>query len=109
MKRRLTLKKYLMKTKATIFAILFANASQAYSQQPPTVTDYLLDIGVYRPAGLIMTAMGSLAFAATLPTSLAASVFSLDEFISDAGKDFVVKPAEFTFTRPLGSPADSIF
>lgn len=91
-----------MTQKTLVFLTLLAVTMPAHSQSQPTTLDYMVDIGFYRPFGAITTLLGATGFMLTLPTSLIASVFTLDESISQAGKEFVYEPASFTFTRPLG-------
>ena len=66
-----------------------------YLHKPPAgamVADFVL----MRPLGIVATAGGSVLFVLTLPFS------ALGQNVGDAGQALVVKPAKFTFTRPLG-------
>jgi len=92
----------IMIKKTLALLLLLAATSQAHSQTQPSTLDYAIDIGFYRPFGLITTLLGATGFVLTLPTSLIASAVTLDESISEAGKEFVYEPASFTFERPLG-------
>ena len=56
----------------------------------------LVDAFLLRPLGLAATVLGTATFIVTLPFSLPTR--SAD----DAAKVLVVKPAEYTFARPLG-------
>lgn len=56
----------------------------------------VLDAFLLRPLGLAATVLGTAMFVVTLPFSLPTR--SAD----DAAKVLVVKPAEYTFARPLG-------
>ena len=49
-----------------------------------------------RPAMVVTTAVGVVAFVATLPFSI------LGGNVDEAGQKLVVEPAEYTFVRPLG-------
>lgn len=66
------------------------------STNDPPVEAMLADGLLLRPAGLIATAVGSLAFVVTLPFSLATR--SVDK----AAQKMVVDPARYTFVRPFG-------
>ena len=56
----------------------------------------LLDVFLLRPLGIAATVLGTAAFIVALPFSLPTR--SAD----DAAKALVVKPATYTFARPLG-------
>ena len=49
-----------------------------------------------RPVMVVTTAVGVVAFVATLPFSI------LGGNVDEAGQKLVVEPAEYTFVRPLG-------
>lgn len=49
-----------------------------------------------RPVMIVTTAVGVVAFVATLPFSI------LGGNVDEAGQKLVVEPAEYTFVRPLG-------
>ncbi len=57
----------------------------------------LVDIVFIRPFGIVGTAIGSVAYVASLPFTL------LGGNAGEAGKKLVVEPAAYTFKRPLGS------
>ena len=65
-------------------------------EAPDAAGMMLLDAFLLRPLGLAATALGTAAFIVTLPFSLPTR--SAD----DAAKALVVKPARYTFARPLG-------
>ena len=65
-------------------------------EPPNPVGAMLLDGFLLRPLGLAATVLGTVAFIATLPFSLPTR--SAD----DAAEVLVVKPAKYTFARPLG-------
>ena len=54
------------------------------------------DLLVVRPLGIVVTAVGSIAYVISLPFSLAGG----NE--EEARQKLVIEPAEYTFTRPLG-------
>ena len=66
-----------------------------YLHKPPAGA-MLVDFITMRPLGLVATAGGTVLWVVTLPFS------ALGQNVHDAGQAFVVKPAKFTFTRPLG-------
>lgn len=88
--------------KTLAFCFLMAIMAPGHTQTEPSTLDYAVDIGFYRPFGAITTILGAAGFIVTLPTSLIASVFSWEESISVAGREFVYQPASYTFHRPLG-------
>lgn len=57
----------------------------------------MVDLVVYRPVGIALTAVGAAFFVVSLPFTAAAG--STDE----AGETLVGKPFQFTFNRPLGT------
>ena len=65
-------------------------------EAPDAAGMMLLDAFLLRPLGLAATALGTAAFIVSLPFSLPTR--SAD----DAAKALVVKPARYTFARPLG-------
>lgn len=65
-------------------------------EAPDAAGMMLLDAFLLRPLGLAATVLGTAAFVVTLP-------FSLPTRSADAAaKVLVVKPAKYTFARPLG-------
>ena len=73
-----------------------ADEANETSEAPDSAGMMLLDAFLLRPLGLAATALGTAAFVVTLPFSLPTR--SAD----DAAKALVVKPAKYTFARPLG-------
>ena len=65
-------------------------------EAPDSAGMMLMDAFLLRPLGLAATVLGTAAFIVTLPFSLPTR--SAD----DAAKVLVVKPAAYTFARPLG-------
>ena len=65
-------------------------------EAPDSAGMMLMDAFMLRPLGLAATVLGTAAFVVTLPFSLPTR--SAD----DAAKALVVKPARYTFARPLG-------
>lgn len=81
-----------------------ATAPSVHSQEQATLPDYLLDVALYRPAGLIATALGSGVFLVTLPMTAVANLFPPYDAIPKAGEALVLNPAQLTFVRALGEP-----
>jgi len=90
-------------------AILSGNVYAASPVKPPSpqeksvsegmvemITDFLL----LRPLGVAGTAIGTAFFVASLPFSV------LGGNVKAAFTTFVIKPAKFTFARPLGIPQE---
>ena len=90
-------------------AILSENVYAASPVKPPSpqeesdseemvemITDFLL----LRPLGIAGTAIGTAFFIASIPFSV------LGGNVKAAFKTFVIKPAKFTFARPLGIPRE---
>ena len=73
-----------------------ANETDETLEAPDAAGMMLLDAFLLRPLGLAATVLGTAAFIVTLPFSLPTR--SAD----DAAKVLVVKPATYTFVRPLG-------
>jgi len=65
-------------------------------EAPDSAGMMLMDAFLLRPLGLAATVLGTAAFILTLPFSL--PTHSAD----DAAEALVVKPAKYTFARPLG-------
>jgi hypothetical protein len=75
--------------------------SGAAADDPNTVsgdkgTDMLVDVVIMRPLGLATTLIGTVLTVAALPFTLPTG--SVDASV----REMIVKPAEFTFKRPLG-------
>lgn len=57
----------------------------------------VFDTVVVRPGAIVLTALGAAAFVGTLPFTCWSG-----ERIDKAAETLVIKPARYTFTRPLG-------
>jgi hypothetical protein len=73
----------------------------ATADDPNTVsgdkgTDMLVDVVIMRPLGLAATLVGTVLTVAALPFTLPTGS------VADSAREMIVKPAEFTFKRPLG-------
>jgi hypothetical protein len=65
-------------------------------ESPDSAGLILVDALVLRPLGLAATVLGTAAFVLTLPFSLPT------RSSGKAAKALIVRPAKYTFTRPLG-------
>jgi len=94
--------KRMMKTLTVVFLVLslnsmvLANNQEAKPSPKPSPAAIVADVLVLRPAGLIGTILGSVAFVISLPVTLPTKK------TETAGKTLVVEPLLFTFDRPLG-------
>ncbi|MBL1262688.1 hypothetical protein [Candidatus Methylomicrobium oryzae] len=86
-----------------LICILLVCATPAQSEEI-TLWDKAVDIGFFRPTGFLATLLGAGAFAAMSPMAAVATVFPPHDSISAFAETLVIKPAEFTFTRPVGAP-----
>jgi hypothetical protein len=73
-----------------------ADEASETSEAPNAAGAMLVDAFLLRPLGFAATVLGTATFLVTLPFSLPTR--SAD----DAAKALVVKPAKYTFARPLG-------
>ena len=85
-----------------ITALLFATfgssaiASVDFEKKDPTGGAMFADFILVRPVGIVALVAGSVLFVISLPFS------ALGGNVKAAAKSLVIKPAKFTFTRPLG-------
>jgi hypothetical protein len=85
---------------AAVLASLLA-AGPARAQDPmgfgePSYGEMVVDGLVLRPLGFVATVLGTGAWIVTLPFS------ALGGNAGEAANQLIVKPAQYTFTRPLG-------
>lgn len=73
-----------------------ARAQDRFGWEEPGFGEMVVDGLVVRPVGLVSTVVGTGAFIVTLPFS------ALGGNVGQAARELVVRPARFTFTRPLG-------
>ncbi|HEX7971674.1 MAG TPA: hypothetical protein VF501_05590 [Thiobacillus sp.] len=78
----------------------------AVAQQNGTVsgdkaTDMVVDAVVVRPLGLVATVIGTVLTVVALPFTLPSGS------VEASARQLIVRPAEYTFTRPLGDFSDS--
>jgi hypothetical protein len=88
--------------KAFMLALALAIAPlPAAADDPNTVsgdkgTDMLVDIVVMRPLGLAATVIGTALTIVALPFTIPTGS------VGDSAREMIVKPAQYTFKRPLG-------
>lgn len=74
------------------------SASMRESKEEITGEEMIADAVFLRPLGLASLVIGTVAFVATL-------IFTVPmQQVDEAGHQLVVKPAKYTFARPLGQP-----
>lgn len=83
-------------------AVGAANADEGYVGEAPSGAAMAADVLLVRPLGLIATVAGTGIFIISLPFSL------LGSNSGDAAKQLVVRPAGYTFVRPLGEFRDAL-
>ena len=62
----------------------------------------ILDILLYRPAGLVVTVIGAGAFIGLSPLTAFASIPEPHDAFVKTGKILILSPAAYTFIRPIG-------
>jgi hypothetical protein len=76
-----------------------ASAAESYSglgSNQPSAGSMMADLILVRPAALIGTVVTTAVFVVSLPFSL------LGGNVHEAAEELVIRPAEYTFVRPLG-------
>ena len=81
-------------TSVSLAANSFAQATMDPSEITPE--EMVVDALIVRPLGIIATILGAGLFVISIPFSL------LGSNVGEAGDKLVVRPAKFTFVRPLG-------
>lgn len=93
--------------RSVILAVLLITAPQfAAAQQDGTIsgdksTDMVVDAVVMRPLGLAATLVGVVLTVVALPFTIPSGS------VESSARELIVKPAEYTFKRPLGDFSDS--
>ena len=64
-------------------------------------TDMVVDVVVMRPLGLVSTVLGATLTVVALPFTIPSGS------VEASARELIVKPAEYTFKRPLGDFSDS--
>jgi hypothetical protein len=87
---------------ALVLATLAASsvAGQTDSGTGDRATDMVLDVVVMRPLGLAATLIGSVLTVVALPFTIPSGS------VESSAHELIVKPAEYTFKRPLGDFSD---
>jgi hypothetical protein len=91
-----------MRRRLNAFMLALAITSlPAAADDPNTVsgdkgTDMLVDIVVMRPLGLAATVIGTALTIVALPFTIPTGS------VGDSAREMIVKPAQYTFQRPLG-------
>jgi hypothetical protein len=83
-------------TTICVLAIGLGSASTSSASENAGPLEMTADALVVRPGCLVATVVGSAVFVVALPVAL------FSKSVKQAAKTLVVKPANATFTRPLG-------
>ncbi len=92
--------------RSIILAVFLTAAPQfAAAQQDGTIsgdksTDMVVDAVVMRPLGLAATLVGAVLTVVALPFTIPSGS------VESSARELIVKPAEYTFKRPLGGFSD---
>jgi hypothetical protein len=76
--------------------VVFADDQKTTSHPEPSTAAIIADVIALRPAGLIGTILGGAAFLISLPVTLPTNTYK------QTGETLFMKPAKYTFNRPLG-------
>jgi len=89
---------------ALLLIILFTvlSPSQAADFDSPPTGTFLVDVILMRPGGLMLTVVGSALFVGLSPLTALAAVSPPHDAFDIAAELLVLKPANFTFNRPVG-------
>lgn len=89
---------------ALALALLVAPWPAAAQDEGPVsgdkATDMVVDVVVVRPLGLVATAIGTVLTVVALPFTIPSGS------VEKSAQELIVRPAEYTFTRPLGDFSD---
>jgi hypothetical protein len=80
---------------------LWATAGQEGSISGDKATDMVVDVVVARPLGLAATVIGTVLTVVALPFTIPSGS------VETSARELIVRPAEYTFKRPLGDFSDS--
>ncbi|MDP2031412.1 MAG: hypothetical protein Q8K12_17400 [Thiobacillus sp.] len=93
---------------SSVILVVFLTTAPSFSaaQQNGTIsgdkgTDMVVDAVVMRPLGLVATLVGAVLTVVALPFTIPSGS------VESSARELIVKPAEYTFTRPLGDFSDS--
>jgi len=93
--------------RSVTLAVFLTTAPQfAAAQQDGTIsgdksTDMVVDAVVMRPLGLAATLVGAVLTVVALPFTIPSGS------VESSARELIVKPAEYTFKRPLGDFSDN--
>ena len=79
---------------------LFAKAQQDDTISGDKATDMVVDVVVMRPLGLVATVLGTALTVVALPFTIPSGS------VEKSAQELIVRPAEYTFQRPLGDFSD---
>lgn len=87
-------------------ALALTPLAAAASQHDDTIsgdktTDMVVDVVVVRPLGLVTTVIGTVLTVVALPFTIPSGS------VEASARELIVRPAEYTFKRPLGDFSDS--
>jgi hypothetical protein len=75
---------------------LIASAQQETTISGDKTTDMVVDVVVMRPLGLVATVLGTALTVVALPFTIPSGS------VESSAQELIVRPAEYTFKRPLG-------
>lgn len=78
-----------------------ATAQQGDGGSGDKATDMVVDAVVMRPLGLAATVVGTVLTVVTLPFTIPSGS------VESSARELILRPAEYTFKRPLGDFSDS--
>jgi hypothetical protein len=83
---------------ALVFAVapLSASAENSDTVTGDKATDMVVDLVVVRPLGVAATVIGTVLTVVGLPFTIPSGS------VESSARELIVKPAEYTFSRPLG-------
>jgi hypothetical protein len=84
--------------------VVMPGSAAAWADEPVTgdrAADMVLDAAVMRPLGLVATLLGTALTVVALPFTIPSGS------VEASARELIVKPAEYTFKRPLGDFSDS--
>ena len=87
------------------FTIIFANNSLAdveYKSENYNKSFIPLDLIIFRPLGLVTTVVGTAVFVGVSPFTALASIPEPHNAFHKTANLFIMGPAHYTFSRPLG-------
>lgn len=77
-------------------AIPLAAAAESGTVSGEKATDMAVDVVLVRPLGLVATVVGAVLTVVALPFTLPSGS------VRESAHELIVKPAQYTFSRPLG-------